>query len=304
MKAESMLWRRLDKPGHEAARLTFQGSCWHLAGTAAFAHSNKPCRLDYLVICDLEWHTLSGTVSGWVGDETVEVEISVDSNHQWLLNGKEYPEVDGSIDLDLAFSPSTNLLPIRRLGLAVGEEAEVKAAHKLAERRDDLRSPFGERAGDRREHREWREPHHVIGDLEHDVHQFFHGFQQAFGRAVLQLAQRDAEDRQEEHQPGLGGRHREAAIAGLTIRFVLAVWEGYFGRTIPWHFARDFDRLEVVMLPALHNAIVGYGFMEVGSHENDDGTVVPFALNFDVIAHELTQPGGAAMRFVAAMAAC
>jgi uncharacterized protein len=28
----------------------------------------------------------------------------------------------------LNFSPSTNLLPIRRLGLALGQEAEVKAA--------------------------------------------------------------------------------------------------------------------------------------------------------------------------------
>jgi hypothetical protein len=36
--------------------------------------------------------------------------------------------VAGCIDLDLGFSPSTNLLPIRRLGLAVGQEAEVKAA--------------------------------------------------------------------------------------------------------------------------------------------------------------------------------
>ncbi len=32
------------------------------------------------------------------------------------------------IDLDLNFSPSTNLLPIRRLGLAIGQAAEVKAA--------------------------------------------------------------------------------------------------------------------------------------------------------------------------------
>ncbi len=34
----------------------------------------------------------------------------------------------GCIDIDLGFSPSTNLLPIRRLSLAVGAEAEVKAA--------------------------------------------------------------------------------------------------------------------------------------------------------------------------------
>jgi len=36
--------------------------------------------------------------------------------------------VAGCIDLDLNFSPSTNLLPIRRLSLTVGEEASVRAA--------------------------------------------------------------------------------------------------------------------------------------------------------------------------------
>jgi hypothetical protein len=36
--------------------------------------------------------------------------------------------VRGCTDLDLNFSPSTNLLPIRRLNLEIGQEAEVKAA--------------------------------------------------------------------------------------------------------------------------------------------------------------------------------
>jgi hypothetical protein len=40
----------------------------------------------------------------------------------------ERPEVAGSIDLDLNFSPSTNLLPIRRLHLSIGEQAQVQAA--------------------------------------------------------------------------------------------------------------------------------------------------------------------------------
>ena len=78
----------------------------------------------------------------------------------------------------------------------------------------------------------------------------------------------------------------EAHVYG-SIRFVLDVWERYFGRPIEWHFARDFDRLEVVMLPALPNAHVGYGFMEVGAHRNEDGTLAPFGTNFDVVAHEL-----------------
>jgi len=108
--------------------LFLQDSYWHLAGTAVFAHNQQPCRLDYLVVCDSEWQTLSGRVAGWVGNETVEIELSADSARRWRLNGTECPAVAGCTDLDLNFSPSTNLLPIRRLGLAIGQEAEVRAA--------------------------------------------------------------------------------------------------------------------------------------------------------------------------------
>jgi len=87
-----------------------------------------PCRLDYRVVCDSEWRTLSGKVAGWVGDETIEIELSVDSARRWWVNGTERPEAAGCVDLDLNFSPSTNLLPIRRLGLSVGQQAEVRAA--------------------------------------------------------------------------------------------------------------------------------------------------------------------------------
>lgn len=125
--APSILWRRLDRPGHEAARLVSRGSRWHLTGTAVFAHDRQPCHLDYLIICGPDWRTLSGKVTGWAGDEDVEVEIAVDSQG-WRLNATEVPEVAGCLDLDLNFSPSTNLLPIRRLDLAVGQEAEVRAA--------------------------------------------------------------------------------------------------------------------------------------------------------------------------------
>ena len=59
------------------------------------------------------------------------------------------------------------------------------------------------------------------------------------------------------------------------VRFVLDIWERYFGRTIPWHFARDYRRLEIVILPDLDNAHVGYGFMEVGAHHRRDGELDP-----------------------------
>jgi len=122
------LWRRLDRPGHESARIFSLDSRWHLTGTAVFAHEDQPCRLDYRIACDAEWRTVAAQVAGWVGDETVDLALSVGPDQQWLLNDTEFPLVAGCIDLDLNFSPSTNLLPIRRLNLEIGQEAAVRAA--------------------------------------------------------------------------------------------------------------------------------------------------------------------------------
>jgi hypothetical protein len=126
--AQGILWRRLDTPGHEASRVFLHDSSWHLVGTAVFAHNVHSCRLDYVVVCNAAWQTVSATVQGWVGDETIAIEVSVDATRRWWLNGIECLTVAGSTDIDLNFSPSTNLLPIRRLGLAIGQEAQVQAA--------------------------------------------------------------------------------------------------------------------------------------------------------------------------------
>ncbi len=72
-----------------------------------------------------------------------------------------------------------------------------------------------------------------------------------------------------------------------TVRFVLDIWERYFGRRIDWHFSPEYDRLEVVLLHGLDNAYAGYGSMEIGSHYSETGDVRPFSLNFDVVAHEV-----------------
>jgi hypothetical protein len=120
----AVLWRRIDQPGHECARLSTTPSSCEVAGTALFAHDGQPCRLDYRVVCDTAWRTQRATVSGWVGRRTIEVTIEVDGRG-WRLNGAPCPAVGGAVDIDLNFSPSTNVLPIRRLGLAVGQHAAV-----------------------------------------------------------------------------------------------------------------------------------------------------------------------------------
>ena len=126
--SESLLWRGLVLPGHEACRLFSQNSRWHVEGTVVFVHEGQPVRLNYQVVCDAAWQTHSAKVEGWLGNTVIDIQVKIDSNRHWWLNEFEQPNVMGCSDIDLNFSPSTNLLPIRRLNLAVGESAEVNAA--------------------------------------------------------------------------------------------------------------------------------------------------------------------------------
>jgi len=126
--ADLMLWRRLDLPGHEYCRLLPFEEGWKLTGTVVVVYKHNPCKLDYEVRCDSGWQTLSAKVNGWIGDRKIELDITVDSHRHWYLNGRECLSVEGCIDIDLGFSPSTNLFPIRRLALAEGERVDVKAA--------------------------------------------------------------------------------------------------------------------------------------------------------------------------------
>ena len=123
----SVLWQRVDMPGHEAVRVYEGEDGWYLDGAAIFSFDGKPCRLEYLIECDSDWITSFATVDGFVGEEVVAIEIEAEDG-VWYLNGDEIRDVEGCTDIDLNFSPVTNLLPIKRSDLAIGSEASVRAA--------------------------------------------------------------------------------------------------------------------------------------------------------------------------------
>jgi hypothetical protein len=93
-----------------------------------FEHEGVPCRVEYLVACSSGWQTLHAKIAGWIGTKCVRLDVVSDSHHRWRLNGQECAAVDGCIDLDLEFSPATNVLPIRRLELPVGGRADLTSA--------------------------------------------------------------------------------------------------------------------------------------------------------------------------------
>ena len=128
MIRHTILWRGIDRAGHDYCSVHEEQNRWFLSGVAVFIYERQPCRLEYLVQCDSTGNTLLAKISGWVGDNRIDVEVTTAPDHCWFLNGAEQPSVLGCVDVDLNFTPATNLLPIRRLNLPVGQEANVSAA--------------------------------------------------------------------------------------------------------------------------------------------------------------------------------
>ncbi len=103
-------------------------SGWRLAGTAIFALDGQPCHLAYEVECDTTWHTRSAKVTGYIGRHVLALIIVAMPGDRWELNGRDQPEAAGCIDVDLNFTPATNLIAIRRLALDIGHASDAPAA--------------------------------------------------------------------------------------------------------------------------------------------------------------------------------
>jgi hypothetical protein len=122
-------WRRLDVPGHEEARIEQTATgWWRLTGRLEAEEATVRAQLEYVIECDHDWRTRRALVTGSAREVPIRFEFSADGAGHWTLNGAPLPLVEGALDLDLGFTPATNLLPIRRLDLAVGERAGVRSA--------------------------------------------------------------------------------------------------------------------------------------------------------------------------------
>jgi len=121
-------WRRLDVPGREEATITRTAGGWRLAGELDVDEPGVTATLRYAIECDPAWRTRSAVIEGEANGSPVRFSLVADGAGGWTGDGVALPELAGALDVDLGFTPATNTLPIRRLGLAVGESAAVRSA--------------------------------------------------------------------------------------------------------------------------------------------------------------------------------
>ncbi|WP_371225172.1 putative glycolipid-binding domain-containing protein [Roseovarius sp. 2305UL8-3] len=120
-------WRALDREGEDKCRLSRVEDGWLLIGHARFHDGDGFAALDYVVRCDADWYTLSADIAGTHAEKDIRLTLHRDGD-RWMMNDQIQPQVSGARDVDLAFTPATNLMPLRRLHKADDHSLTTRAA--------------------------------------------------------------------------------------------------------------------------------------------------------------------------------
>lgn len=144
---------RDDIAGAERCTLRQQDDGWLLAGVVVARFEGRTVDARYEVAVDADWVTRAVDVTfDTLGqDLALRLERAVDAS--WTIDGDPAPHLDGCDDVDLGITPSTNTLPIRRLGLEVGQERDIEVAWV---RFPELRVDRGTQTYTRLEDHRWR----------------------------------------------------------------------------------------------------------------------------------------------------
>lgn len=123
----SLIWSGGELDLWELCRL-FSDPVGHvLAGTAIGQVNGVLLEVRYSIQCTPVWETRHVDLEVRRDGELTHTSLTVQDG-TWLRDGVAVEGVRGLVDVDLSISPASNTLPIRRLGLAVGQSATVTSA--------------------------------------------------------------------------------------------------------------------------------------------------------------------------------
>jgi uncharacterized protein len=125
----SVAWRRVDLDhGIGVARVSAISEGFAAEGCDLSVDGERLWWATWGVDVDGAWRTRSFAAAvGGASDER-DLTLVADRSGSWTRDGEPAPELEGCTDVDIVSTPFTNTLPIRRLGLAVGESADIRAA--------------------------------------------------------------------------------------------------------------------------------------------------------------------------------
>ena len=126
-------WQHLGaRSGFEVAYFRDAEDGWAVEGTTAAVEDARTWVVTYTIRLDPIWVTRSAWIMAKTVSGSRETLLQADGSGHWLINGVPAPHLDGCLDVDLESSAMTNTLPVHRLGLPEGAQADTPAAYVRA----------------------------------------------------------------------------------------------------------------------------------------------------------------------------
>jgi hypothetical protein len=114
-------WRTWDHEHLETLTLRWENEGWTATGDVGRE------AITYVLRLSATWHVRQFLLFRDLDEP--DLWLGADGTGRWgEMNGAHRHDLAGCTDIDLPATPFTNSIPIRRLGLAVGDQAEVSAA--------------------------------------------------------------------------------------------------------------------------------------------------------------------------------
>jgi len=125
----AVVWKNLLLDGRDYCGLWQVADGWLLKGTVVgVLQDQRPVLASYEIYADENWLTHRVQVERTIGSDVKALSLNVESRGVWRSAGQELPGLRGCDDVDLALTPATNTLAIRRLNLEIGSSASIIAA--------------------------------------------------------------------------------------------------------------------------------------------------------------------------------
>jgi uncharacterized protein len=122
-----VLWQRVGHTSLEHFRLSRVSDMYVLQGILLSRAETGPRQIHYAVACGKDWITRQVHVTVIADSRQHSLELQRDQHGVWRKGSEVLLAFDGISDVDLQITPATNILPIRRLQLGVGEAADTDA---------------------------------------------------------------------------------------------------------------------------------------------------------------------------------
>lgn len=129
---KELLWRSLASPGVEHVRIDESHPEWTVFDSMFFrAHEKDVRRGGYTLIIDKVWRVLELRIMAETQPgNMIAQHLLASGDGAWTdADERRIPSLDGCIEVDIAWTPLTNTLPVRRLDLQGNEPQEIDVVY-------------------------------------------------------------------------------------------------------------------------------------------------------------------------------